>query len=59
MKKRKNSNGLKSYNQELIIDKAIWSVVYKTTELIYAVEVNKKGIAGGGILRFPRKDLEI
>tara|TARA_R110001599_G_scaffold96298_2_gene249091 strand:+ start:5039 stop:5218 length:180 start_codon:yes stop_codon:yes gene_type:complete len=59
MKKRKNINGLKSYNQEFIQDDKIWSVVHKTTELIYAVEVNKKGIAGGGILRFPRKDLEI
>lgn len=59
MKKRKLDFGLKSYNQEFTHDSKLWSVVHKTADLIYAVEISRKGVAGGGILRFPRKDLGI
>jgi len=59
MKKRKIGFNLKSYNQEFTHDSKLWSVVYKTAEIVYAVEVSRKGVVGGGILSFPRKDLEI
>jgi hypothetical protein len=53
MGKRKCPLGLKSYTESFKHDGKTWSVVHKTKDLIYAVEVNKKGIAGGGIERFP------
>ena len=41
------------YNQTFQHQGSKWDVLHKTTDAIWAVELDKKGIAGGAILKFP------
>ena len=55
-RERKTWN-FKKYNLSFQYEGKTWEVIHKTTELLYAVELSKKGIAQGAVLRFPVKDL--
>ena len=55
-RERKTWN-FKKYNLSFQYEGKTWEVIHKTTELLYAVELSKKGIAQGAVLKFPVKDL--
>ena len=58
MRKRERKTwNFKKYNLSFQYEGKTWEVIHKTTELLYAVELSKKGIAQGAVLRFPVKDL--
>ena len=52
-RKRYQGFKLKSYNERFIHQGKTWSVVYKTDNTKYAVELSSKGIAQGAVERFP------
>ena len=55
MRRNKHGTGwkLKPYNQTFQHQGKTWDVIHKTSELLYAVELNNKGLAQGAVLRFP------
>jgi len=55
MRKNKHGTGwkLKPYNQTFQHEGKTWSVVHKTIDTLYAVELSTKGKAQGAIERFP------
>jgi hypothetical protein len=55
MRRNKHGTGfkLRPYNQTFQHQGNTWEVLHKTPNTLYAVEIDKKGIAGGPILRFP------
>jgi hypothetical protein len=55
--KRKQGFNFKKYNQSFQYEGGTWEVIHKTNETIYAIELNKKGKAGGPVLRFPNNSL--
>ena len=55
-RERKTWN-FKKYNLSFQYEGKTWEVIHKTTELLYAVELSKKGIAQGAVLRFPVGDV--
>ena len=59
MKRRREYPGFKHKlpNEFFTYKNKTWEIIHKTTLLAYAVQLNKKGIAQGEILRFPVKGL--
>jgi len=55
MRRNKHGTGfkLKPYNQTFQHEGKTWSVVHKTIDTLYAVELSTKGKAQGAIERFP------
>jgi len=55
MRKNKHGTGfkLKLYNQTFQYQGSTWDVIHKSADTIWAVELDKKGIAGGPVLKFP------
>ena len=53
MRKRKYDLGLKTYTEQFTHEGKTWHVIHKTSELKYAVEVDQKGVGGGGVKKFP------
>ena len=43
----------KKYNEYFTHNNKRWEVIHKTQELLYAVELTRKGYAQGAVLRFP------
>jgi len=44
-------------NEFFLHENKTWEVIHKTSEIAYAVQLSKKGVAQGAVLRFPIKDL--
>jgi hypothetical protein len=52
MKRNRQPNSFRSYNEYFTYEKSTWSVIHKLGELVYAVEIGKGGKAGGAVCRF-------
>jgi hypothetical protein len=55
MRRNKHGTGwkLKPYNQTLQHQGSTWDVIHKSADMLWAVELDKKGNAGGPVLKFP------
>ena len=55
MRRSKHGTGfkLKPYNQTFQYEGSTWSVLHKTIDTLWAVELDRNGKAGGPILKFP------
>jgi hypothetical protein len=52
MKRKRQPNSFRSYNEYFTYGKTTWSVIHKLGELVYAVEIGKGGKVGGAVCRF-------
>ena len=52
MKRKRQPNSFRSYNEYFTYEKSTWSVIHKLDDLVYAVEIGKGGKAGGAVCRF-------
>ena len=52
MKRKRQPNSFRSYNEYFTYEKSTWSVIHKLGELVYAVKLGKGGKVGGGVMRF-------
>ena len=52
MKRKRQPNSFRSYNEYFTYEKSTWSVIHKLDDLVYAVKLGKGGKAGGGVMRF-------
>jgi hypothetical protein len=52
MKRKRQPNSFRSYNEYFTYGNSTWSVIHKLDELVYAVEIGKGGKAGGAVCRF-------
>jgi hypothetical protein len=52
MKRKRQPNSFRSYNEYFTYGKSTWSVIHKLGELVYAVEIGKGGKVGGACMRF-------
>ena len=52
MRKRYQGFKLKSYNESFQHQGSTWDVIHKSADTIWAVELDKKGRAGGPVLKF-------
>ena len=55
MRRNKHGTGwkLKPYNQTFQHQGSTWDVIHKSADTLWAVELDKKGNAGGPVLKFP------
>jgi hypothetical protein len=52
MKRKRQPNSFRSYNEYFTYGNSTWSVIHKLDELVYAVKLGKGGKAGGAVCRF-------
>ena len=52
MKRKRQPNSFRSYNEYFTYGNSTWSVIHKLDELVYAVKLGKGGKVGGGVMRF-------
>jgi len=59
VKRRREYLGFKHKlpNEFFTYENKTWEIIHKTSLLAYAVQLSKKGVAQGAVLRFPIKDL--
>jgi hypothetical protein len=55
MRRNKHGTGfkLKPYNQTFQHQGSTWDVIHKSADMLWAVELDKKGNAGGAVVKFP------